>query len=185
MRTTAAVWLVALGLVVAGCADGSTPTDTGGASSATPTVVAVSPTPFVSSAPVAAATPPPEETAAGGYSDVEDAPVEPDEAPLDPQVTSDQPLEPIRGPQQISGCGTDKNVHNRGTTFYVDGSWSPWTQYCADQFDAVNNPPNPPGTMGGGGAVAGPCGTGEEGVITYTPDGRKQQCSAGHWVYIR
>jgi hypothetical protein len=58
----------------------------------------------------------------------------------------------------------------------------PW--YCANQFDAVNNPPLPPGANGGGGAVAGPCDSGQQGVITYTPDGRKQQCSYGHWVYI-
>lgn len=83
----------------------------------------------------------------------------------------------------IVGCGTDKNVYNRGTTFYSDGSESAWTQYCADQFDLVNNPPNPPGMNGGGGAVAGPCDN--PGEITYTPDGRKQQCSGGHWVYIR
>ena len=82
----------------------------------------------------------------------------------------------------IVGCGTDKNVYNRGTTFYSDGSSSEWTQYCADQFDLVNNPPKPPGMNGGGGAVAGPCDT--PGEITYTPDGRKQQCSGGHWVYI-
>jgi hypothetical protein len=86
--------------------------------------------------------------------------------------------------RQISWCGTNKNVYNRGTTFYTDGSSSSWTQYCADQFDAVNNPPLPPGANGGGGAVAGPCDSGQQGVITYTPDGRKQQCSYGHWVYI-
>ncbi|MFD4467249.1 hypothetical protein ACFWPA_03040 [Rhodococcus sp. NPDC058505] len=86
---------------------------------------------------------------------------------------------------QIVWCGTDKNVHNRGATVYDDGSWSPWTQACADEFDAVNDPPNPPGTMGGGGAVAGPCRPDEEGTITHTPDMRKQQCTGGHWVYIR
>jgi hypothetical protein len=73
-------------------------------------------------------------------------------------------------------------LYNRGSTFYSDGSMSEWTQYCADQFDAVNNPPLPPGMNGGGGAVAGPCDT--PGEIAYTPDGRKQQCSGGHWVYI-
>ncbi|WP_157127629.1 hypothetical protein [Rhodococcus sp. WB1] len=99
----------------------------------------------------------------------------------DPQAQSQQST----ADKQISWCGTDKNIYNRGTTFYTDGTSSSWTQYCADQFDSVNNPPRPPGTNGGGGAVAGPCPAADEGVITYTPDGRKQQCSNGHWVYIR
>lgn len=97
---------------------------------------------------------------------------------LEAERVANQPQE-----RQISWCGTDKNVYNRGDTFYSDGSTSSWTQYCADQFDSVNIPPRSPGMNGGGGAVAGPCD--EEGVITYTPDGRKQQCSSGHWVYIR
>jgi hypothetical protein len=86
--------------------------------------------------------------------------------------------------KQISWCGTDKNIYNRGETFYTDGTSTSWTQYCADQFEAINNPPRPPGTNGGGGAVAGPCEAAQQDVITYTPDGRKQQCSNGHWVYI-
>lgn len=86
--------------------------------------------------------------------------------------------------KQISWCGTDKNIYNRGETFYTDGTSTSWTQYCADQFEAVNNPPRPPGANGGGGAVAGPCEAAQQDVITYTPDGRKQQCSNGHWVYI-
>jgi len=85
--------------------------------------------------------------------------------------------------KQIAWCGTDKQIYNRGMTFYTDGSSSSWTQYCANQFDGVNNPPLPPGANGGGGAVAGPCDT--PGAIAYTPDGLRQQCSGGHWVYIR
>nr|AIU93529.1 hypothetical protein LRS1606.95 [Rhodococcus sp. NS1] len=41
--------------------------------------------------------------------------------------------------KQIAWCGTDKNIYNRATTFYTDGTSSSWTQYGADQFDSVNN----------------------------------------------
>ncbi|MGU3583996.1 hypothetical protein ACLBYD_12555 [Rhodococcus sp. C26F] len=67
-------------------------------------------------------------------------------------------------------------------TVWDDGTWSPWSQHCADEFDAVNNPP---GEMGGGGAVSGPCRPAEEGTVTFTPDMRKQQCTGGQWVFIR
>lgn len=86
---------------------------------------------------------------------------------------------------KIVWCGTDKYVHDRGATVWDDGTWSPWSQHCADEFDAVNNPPNPPGEMGGGGAVSGPCRPEEEGTVTFTPDMRKQQCTGGQWVFIR
>lgn len=215
VRRTAAGWLVALGLVVAGCADGGASNDGTDVSSATTTVAVATSTsaaPTSTTLPSAAAEPSVSVETEGGVAApdeteiVSEPPVveqaggeqsprpQPDPNPFDcvgeicPNPYTDAPPpDPNADPRnpQISWCGTDKNVHNRGATVYDDGSWSPWTQFCADQFDAVNDPPNPPGTMGGGGAVAGPCRPDEEGTITYTPDMRKQRCSGGHWVYIR
>lgn len=147
-------------------------------------------------APPAAAAPAPAVTSPVA-APVDDGPVAapvPDPNPFNcvgeicPNPYTDAPApDPNADPRnpQIVWCGTDKYVHDRGATVWNDGTWSPWSQHCADVFDAVNNPPNPPGQMGGGGAVSGPCRPGEEGTVTFTPDMRKQRCSGGQWVFIR
>ncbi|MGN5239377.1 hypothetical protein [Rhodococcus sp. SJ-3] len=230
MRRSAAVCLVALGLVIAGCGGGAASNGEAEASTATTTVTvdastgtaSTSQTATLPSATAAPSTEPHSGVAVPAAGEVVSEPPASEQA-NDPDVASGEPVagqadtsegprrsldpnpydcvgdicpnpysdapppDPNADPQnpQISWCGTDKNVHNRGATVYDDGTWTPWSQQCADEFDAVNNPPNPPGTMGGGGAVAGPCHPDEEGLITHTPDMRKQQCSGGHWVYVR
>lgn len=218
MRSAAAGLLVVLGLVVAGCGDGSSTNDGANPTTATTTVAAGTST---SAAPIStAAQPDPVDPAVPTESGDPAVPVEPQPQPKEEDVASAAetndgatvvPQEPDPNPfncvgeicpnpytdapapdpsadprnPQIVWCGTDKYVHDRGATVWDDGTWSPWTQHCADEFDAVNNPPNPPGTMGGGGAVAGPCRPDEEGTISNTPDMRKQRCTGGQWVFIR